>query len=142
MTASPSFRPMTSSDYDAAYALWQSVEGMSLGASDTREQIVRFLDKNPGLSFVCEIDGKLAGTILCSHDCRRGYLYHLAVDDLHRGKGIGTALVTGCIELLRQQGIVKCTILVFRSNEAGNRFWEHMGWEKRSDIDAFSLSLA
>lgn len=134
-------RTMTVTDYDATSALWQRVEGMSLGASDTREQITRFLDKNPGLSFVCESAGECVGTILCSHDCRRGYIYHLAVDAAHRGKGVGSRLVTTCLELLKQQGIMKCTVLVFRSNESGNRFWKRMGWEKRDDIDAFSLSL-
>lgn len=140
MTA-PAFRTMTIADYDTAYALWQRVEGMSIGASDTREQIARFLEKNPGLSFVCEADGQLVGTILCSHDCRRGYIYHLAVDESHRGKGISSELVTKCIELLKQQGIVKCTVLVYRSNKAGNRFWERMEWKRRDDIDAFSLNI-
>lgn len=134
-------RAMTIADYDAASALWQRVEGMSLGASDTCEQIARFLEKNRALSFVCEIAGECVGTILCSHDCRRGYIYHLAVDADHRGNGIGSRLVTTCTELLKQQGIMKCTILVFRSNEAGNRFWKRMGWEKRDDVTAFSLSL-
>ncbi len=41
-------RPMTIADYDAAYSLWQNVEGMSLGASDTREQISVFSRGIPG----------------------------------------------------------------------------------------------
>ena len=137
----PIYRPMTINDYDAAYALWLRVEGMSLGASDTREQIARFLEKNHGLSLVAEVGGTIVGTILCSHDCRRGYIYHLAVDAEHRGRGIGSALVTSGIGMLKGCGIVKCTILVYRTNEAGTRFWERMGWHRRGDIDAFSLSL-
>lgn len=134
-------RPMTIADYDAAYSLWQNVEGMSLGASDTREQISRFLDRNPGLSFVCDTDGRIVGTILCSHDSRRGYVYHLAVDAAYRGEGIGSSLLRKCTTLLSQQGVLKCTILVYRNNDQGRRFWEHMGWKLRSDIEAFSLEL-
>lgn len=134
-------RPLTSADYDAAYTLWQKVEGMSLGASDTREHISRFLERNPGLSFVCETDGRVVGTILSSHDGRRGYVYHLAVDTRHRRKGIGSALLRRCVGLIAQQGVLKCTILVYRNNEEGSRFLERMGWKLRSDIDAFSLEL-
>lgn len=134
-------RPMTIADYDAAYSLWQNVEGMSLGASDTREQISRFLERNPGLSFVCDTDGRIVGTILCSHDSRRGYVYHLAVDAAYRGEGIGSSLLRKCTTLLSQQGVLKCTILVYRNNDQGRRFWEHMGWKLRSDIEAFSLEL-
>lgn len=137
----PIYRPMTINDYDAACSLWSRVEGMSLGASDTREQIERFLQRNPGLSLVLEVDGTIVGTILCGHDCRRGYIYHLAVDAEHRRLGIGSALVASGIGLLKDCGIVKCTILVYRTNEAGSRFWERMGWRRRGDIDAFSLSL-
>lgn len=132
---------MTIADYDAAYSLWLKVEGMSLGASDTREQISRFLDRNPGLSFVCETDDRIVGTILCSHDSRRGYVYHLAVDAAYRRKGVGSSLLRICTALLAQQGVLKCTILVYRNNDEGRRFWEQMGWKLRSDIDAFSLEL-
>jgi ribosomal protein S18 acetylase RimI-like enzyme len=134
-------RPMTIADYDAAYSLWQNVAGMSLGASDTREQISRFLERNPGLSFVCETDGRIVGTILCSHDNRRGYIYHLAVDAAYRRKGVGSSLLKKCTSLLAQEGVLKCTILVCRENDEGRRFWEHMGWRLRSDIDAFSQEL-
>jgi hypothetical protein len=38
-------------DYDFVLTLWRSVKGLSVGESDSRENIERYLRRNPGLSF-------------------------------------------------------------------------------------------
>lgn len=134
-------REMYIDDYDHAHALWSRVEGMSLGASDSRENISRFLERSKGLSFICEAQGKIIGTVLCSHDFHRGYIYHLAVDEQYRGKGIGRELVSRCLEKLKQEGIPKCHIFVFKGNETGMNFWHGTGWKKRDDVYVFSKDL-
>ncbi|MFD1775970.1 GNAT family N-acetyltransferase [Paenibacillus rhizophilus] len=133
------YREMTKDDYDAAYSLWEKTEGMGLSAADSREEISRFLERNPGLSQVCvSPDGGLAGTALCGHDGRRGFLYHVAVSGEHRGKGIGRGLVSNCLEALRSEGIAKCHLMVIGSNADGQRFWSGIGWEFRDSILLYS----
>ncbi|BCG56976.1 N-acetyltransferase [Paenibacillus sp. URB8-2] len=133
------YREMTKEDYDAAYSLWKNTEGMGLSAADSREEISRFLERNRGLSQVCvSPDGGLAGTALCGHDGRRGFLYHVAVSGEHRGKGIGRALVSNCLEALRAEGIAKCHLMVIGSNADGQRFWNGIGWEFRDGILLYS----
>ena len=124
---------MTIADYDDALALWQATEGLGLSAADSREAITRYLARNPGLSFVARDDeGNLIGTVLCGHDGRRGYLYHLAVRSDSRGRGLGRSLAGHCLEALRRQGIEKCHAFVKRSNVAGQSFWQRTDWIERN----------
>jgi len=129
-------RKMTIADYDTVYALWLSCEGMGLnGTNDTREEIGKFLRRNPDTCFVAEEDGTIVGCIMAGHDGRRGYIYHTAVHPAHRRKGMGGALVKATIDALRAEGITKAALLVFARNEKGNAFWEKQGFILRTDVN-------
>lgn len=133
------YRPMTAEDYEAAYLLWENTAGMNLSEADSREEILHYLERNPGLSLVCVTDeGALAGTVLCGHDGRRGYLYHAAIHEDCRGKGIGRELVSRCLDGLRKAGIGKCHLMVIEDNELGRSFWSGIGWQERDGIVLFS----
>ena len=126
--------PMTMADYEDAMALWRRTEGMGLRPADAPQHIARFLERNPGLSFVARDGDALVGTGLCGHDGRRGYLHHLAVDRAYRGRGVGRALVERILDALRAIGINKCHLFVIKENQAAIDFWRHIGWELRQDI--------
>ncbi|MDK2906266.1 MAG: N-acetylglutamate synthase [Petrotoga sp.] len=128
-------------DYEQMYRLWEKTEGMGLSESDTKENIERFLNKNPGLNFVCEDDGQIIGTILCGEDGRRGYLYHLAVDKNYRRNGIGEKLVNLVLSSLKEKGIIKCHLFVYYENEIGKTFWEKTGWYKREELIIYSRDI-
>ncbi len=128
-------RPMLLPDYGAVRGLWEQTEGMGLNESDTPEAIALFLERNPELSLVVTAPtGAIIGAVLCGHDGRRGYLHHLAVDRAARGQGWGRLLVDECLRRLRAQGIPKCNIYLFVTNEAGRSFWLHEGWAVRDDL--------
>ncbi len=130
----PILRELTLDDYDAALALWKRCEGIGIGAGDTREGIAQFLARNPGLSFVIETQGQVIGTALSGHDGRRGFIYHLAVDSIHRQKGHGRKLVHACLEQLRRRGLQKTHIVVYANNQHGQEFWLKLGWVKRDNL--------
>jgi len=121
-------------DYDEALALWQRCEGIGLSDADERAPLLAFIEKNPGLNFIAREKGSLVGTCLCGSDGRRGYLYHLAVDPAKRRRGIGNRLVACTLRALAAQGIHKCHIMVYGSNESGLAFWMIGGWVKRPEI--------
>ena len=128
-------RRMTLRDYDAVVSLWRSVPGIGLDSDcDSRQGIIRYLRRNPGLSFVACINRTIVGAVLSGHDGRRGYLHHLAVVPAYRRIGIGKALVSQCLRSLKKQRIPKCNIFLFRSNARGRSFWEHNGWNLRRDL--------
>lgn len=138
---SPQYRPATIQDYDAMIHLWKSTPGMGLGQADSREGINLLLTRNPGLSTIAEVKKKLVATALCSHDGRRGFIYHLAVAEPYRGNGIGRTLVEKSLERFRQAGITRGNIVVYRNNAEGQDFWRKLGWRFRDDIVMFSKDL-
>ncbi|MCF5413480.1 GNAT family N-acetyltransferase, partial [Pseudomonas syringae] len=131
-------RSMTLDDYDAVIELMRSTPGISLRDADSREATARYLERNPGMSFVAEADGTLCGCVMCGHDGRRGYLQHLIVLPEYRQRGIAHELVERCLECLEALGIYKCHLDVMKSNEAAGRYWQGQGWTLREDIDRYS----
>lgn len=134
-------REMNIGDYDRAISLWKNTKGMGLSEADSRENIAHFLARNPGFSLVAEKGDEIIGTVLCGHDGRRGFLYHLAVQEEHRLQGVGKQLVTGCLDKLKLAGIAKCHIFVFRENQEGQEFWINTGWQVRSDLNVMSKDI-
>ena len=135
-------RVMTPDDYDRVYALWMSCKNMGFNdLDDSRAGIGRYLRRNPTTCFVAEIDGALAGVILAGHDGRRGFVHHMAVGEDYRRQGVGAALVERALSALRAEDISKVALLVFRYNEAGNAFWEKMGFALREDLNYRNRAL-
>ncbi|HOU44297.1 MAG TPA: GNAT family N-acetyltransferase [Anaerolineaceae bacterium] len=134
-------REMTLADYDEVYALWAASEGIGLSSADSREAIGAFLQRNPGLAFVA-VDGDIiVGAVICGTDGRRGYLHHLAVRSSHKRQGIGRHLAQACLNRLREQGIEKCHIFVYRENHSARQFWESIGWVERVELVLMTKTL-
>ena len=129
-------------DHAQARQLWEAMEGVGLSDADSHENIARFLERNPSLSFVAVDGGSVVATVRCGHDGRRGLVHHLAVASTHRRRGLGRALVAHALAALREQKIQKCHLLVFRENTSGRVFWERIGAEERVTLTTFSLATA
>ena len=128
-------RVMTIEDYNDVYRLWCNTQGMGLNsADDSRAGIEAYLRRNPSTCFVALEQGEIIGAILSGHDGRRGFIYHLSVSPEHRGKKIGSTLVESAMAALEKEGIRKVALVVFDRNEAGNAFWERLGFTKREDL--------
>ena len=128
-------RPMIIEDYDDVYRLWTLTKGMGLNnLDDTKTGINIFLQRNPNTCFVATFHNEIIGTIISGHDGRRGYIYHTAVSENFRKKGIGQKLVTSSLSALKTEGINKVALVVFSKNKLGNLFWEKIGFRKREDL--------
>jgi ribosomal protein S18 acetylase RimI-like enzyme len=123
-------REFSVSDYQAALELWQRVEGLEIAEGDDRESVAHFLSRNPGLSRVATDGSALVGVVMCGHDGRRGYIYHLAVDPIYQGSGLGKRLMNECLAGLRRAGLKRTLILVAHDNPRGRKFWLRHGWEE------------
>ncbi len=133
--------PMTIGDYDEVHALWMTIRGFGIRSlDDSREEIERFLRRNPTTSVVARVDGEMAGSILCGSDGRQGYLYHVCVKEQFRRQGIGTRMVGYCMKKLREEGINRIALIAFPRNDVGNAFWKTIGW-KKSDANYYEFSL-
>ena len=123
--------PMREEDYDDVRALWMTIRGFGIRAlDDSREDVVRFIRRNPTTSVVARAGGRVIGSILCGSDGRQGALYHVCVAAEYRRQGIGTRMVGQCMQRLREMGINKVALIAFAGNSAGNAFWQQIGWKK------------
>lgn len=136
-----SYSPMTIADHAEAWALWRRTEGVGISAADGREGIERYLDRNPGFSFVARAGGSLVGTLMAGHDGRRGYLFHLAVAGEIRGRGIGRELVRRSLEALKAAGIERTHAMVFSNNTSAHSFWRQIGFQYLDFMHVYSISL-
>ena len=137
-----SIMPMTDDDYDDVRALWMTIRGFGIRAlDDSREDIQRFIRRNPTTSVVARMDGRIVGSILCGSDGRQGALYHVCVAREYRRRGIGTHMVGYCMHQLRLMGINKVSLIAFTSNDAGNAFWKQIGWTRKSDVNYYEFVL-
>jgi ribosomal protein S18 acetylase RimI-like enzyme len=134
LSTAVTIRPMVIDDYNAVHAFWLACEGVGLGQGDSREAVARFLLRNPEMSLIAQAGDQMAGMVLCGHDGRRGFLYHLAVLPAFRSQGIGRALVERCLSVLAAEGIEKCNIVVYRDNDEGKGFWRRLDWVEREDL--------
>lgn len=135
------FAAMEPKHYEAALDLWRQCEGIVLRGADGRDGVERFLERNPGLSLVAMENGRLVGAILCGHDGRRGYLYHLAVAKNRRDRGIGSELVIRCLDRLARLGIEKVHVDVLGENSNAQAFWSTLGWHRRGDLIRYSCAV-
>lgn len=134
-------RALAVADISAALELWSGAEGVELTIGDQPEEVQRYLARNPEGSSAALIDGVLVAAVLCGHDGRRGYIYHLAVRADCRGRGLGHAVMQRSLAILKAAGIGRALLLVASDNEHGARFWRHEGWEDMPGVKPMCLDL-
>ena len=115
--------------------------GVSLGRSDTPDEIQKKLTRDPDLFLVAEEDGRIIGTVIGGYDGRRGLLYHLAVAESYRGRGIGSRLMDEVESRLRAKGCLRCYLLVTTNNPEGMQYYEKHGWERMDFVVTYGKNL-
>ena len=136
------FREMCIGDYSQVRALWMTIRGFGIRSlDDSREGVERFIRRNPDTSVVALDQGRVVGAVLCGHDGRRGCFYHVCVHEDYRKKGIGKAMAVFAMKALQKEQINKVSLIAFKSNEVGNRFWRSVGWTFRDDLNYYDFTL-
>ena len=133
-------RNLTMDDYDVLLQLLTETPGVTLREADSKSATTRYLERNPGLSFIAICDKSIVGCVMSGHDGRRGYLQHLVVKSQYRRQGIGEKLVKACLNALAQEGVLKTHLFVFKDNGSGNSFWSARGWILRDEIHMYSFN--
>lgn len=135
-------REMDISDYQQVMNLWSETEGMQLREADSEENIGKYLERNPNLSFVALQGEQIVGAILVGTDGRRGYIQHLAVSKACRGQGLGEKLISNAVDALSSIGIAKTHLFVINDNLNAQAFYENIGWHPRDEIRMFSFNAS
>ncbi len=128
-------------DYETVLELWeQAGPGIHIGRSDAPEEIKKKIARDPDLFLVAEIEGEIVGTVLGGFDGRRGLIYHLAVRQEFRQKGIGDILMREVEQRFREKGCHRSYLLVTKDNQEAIRFYEKRGWT-RMDLYIYGKDL-
>ena len=133
-------REMTSMDYEQVVALCDSSDADSCIATENVYAFGLVLYRNPGLSFVAEINGRIVAAIQCGHDARRGFVHFVAVEKNHQGNGVGTSLVNKVTEKLSMIGVRRCHIFIQQDHNS-RPFWENVGWVVSKDMTVASREI-
>jgi ribosomal protein S18 acetylase RimI-like enzyme len=122
-------------DYEDALRLWRAMEhGVRVGPSDEPTEIQKKLTRDPDLFLVAQATEGLVGTVIGAYDGRRGFVYHLAVADAYRRRGVGSELMGEVERRLRARGCLRCYLLVRPDNTAAQRYYEKVGWRLLDDL--------
>lgn len=133
--------PFNYEDYEEVYALWEEVFPDANNAEYSREVVKRFLERNPGTSFVARTDNKIIGAVLAGYDGWRGYIYHLGIRKDYRRKGVGDALLTRAEGALAGAGIEKVHLFVLKDNAPAKAFYGKHRYQMRDTLDIHSKYL-
>jgi ribosomal protein S18 acetylase RimI-like enzyme len=60
------------------------------------------------------------------------WIYDIAIDEEHRGKGYGRALLNGLEEVAREHGLESIALNVFAGNDYARRLYERAGYKPTS----------
>jgi ribosomal protein S18 acetylase RimI-like enzyme len=130
-------------DYAYTLKLWESIEaGVHVGRSDAFEEIQKKLKHDPDLFLVAEMNEEIVGTVIGGYDGRRGMIYHLAVHETVRERGVGALLLNEVEKRLQAKGCVKCYLLVLADNERAIQFYENRDWHEMKEVRIFGKEFA
>jgi ribosomal protein S18 acetylase RimI-like enzyme len=122
-------RPFRSGDTEAVVALWHQA-GLVVPWNDPYRDIERKLTVQPELFLVVEgVAGAVIGTAMAGYDGHRGWVNYLAVDEAHRGSGLGAELMAETERLLAERGCPKLNLQVRSSNAGVIEWYRTLGYE-------------
>jgi N-acetylglutamate synthase len=132
------FRP---ADYGRVMELWAE-GGLPLKPQgrDSREAIVRQVGL-PNVRFLVAEAGEggpVVGTVLATHDGRKGWINRLAVDAALRKRGLGARLVGEAERWLESQGTDILACLIEDDNAVSMAVFEKLGYKKHPEIIYFA----
>jgi ribosomal protein S18 acetylase RimI-like enzyme len=125
--------PIEDADLAGVIALWQRC-GLMRPWNDPAADIA-LARKGANAAVLVGRDGSgIAASVMVGHDGHRGWVYYVAVDPDHRGKGHGRAIMTAAEDWLRQAGIAKLQLMVRPDNTKVQAFYESIGYDEQERI--------
>jgi len=132
-------RPLRIDDYKALINLWNRAElSYRPEGRDSPEEFTRQVHLDHVLYLGAFMNCEMVGSILATHDGRRGWLNRLAVAPQHRRNGIAARLVERAEKELRTMGMRIITVLIEDWNQASFAFFKSQDYVRHDDVTYFS----
>ncbi|MBI4727523.1 GNAT family N-acetyltransferase [candidate division TA06 bacterium] len=128
-------RKLITTDYPELIRLWERAKlPAKPKGRDSRKHIAKEMACNPGF-FIGAFDRNLLiGSVIASHDGRKGWLNRIAVDPDYRRLGLAQKLTLAGEKALRKQGIKIFGLLIHEYNTASLKLAKKMGYKVHGDI--------
>jgi len=125
-------------DYDDVVRLWAEA-GIHYkpNGRESRSRMEKELKTGQALFLVAEVDKRIAGVVLGTHDGRKGWINRLAVAEECRRQNIASKLVTAVETRLKEQGIDVIACLIESENSISRTFFSKIGYTK-APVEYFS----
>ncbi|MFO7864947.1 MAG: GNAT family N-acetyltransferase [Salinivirgaceae bacterium] len=125
------------SDYKEINDLWKLL-GMGGKERGDDANIIQRTLKNGGVFFVARTGADIIGTAWVTTDQRRLYLHHMGVHPDFQNQGIGTQMLSKCIEWGEQTGL-QMKLEVNPVNEVAVAVYEKAGFKRLGDYNVFII---
>ena len=87
--------------------------------------------RDPELFLVAEDNKRITAAVLGGFDGRRGIVYHLAVREEYRDRGLGDELMTELEKRWKKLGCIRSYLLITPGNLIARQFYDNRNWEKQ-----------
>jgi N-acetylglutamate synthase-like GNAT family acetyltransferase len=131
----PMIRDAYSSDAEALVALIRHL-GYPASADAVRERVERLWSSEADRLVVAELDGEIVGlaslhtSLSIAYDGQAAKLSAIVVDERHRQRGIGRALVEEMEREAKRRGCCLVFLTTAGRREDAHAFYERMGFEE------------
>jgi len=132
-SAALAIAPIEDGDVTTVIALWERC-GLTRPWNDAAADIALARRGAHSTILIGRDGGAIIATAMVGHDGHRGWVYYVAVDPDHRGKGHGRAIMNAAEEWLRQAGIAKLQLMVRSDNAKVQAFYESIDYDEQERI--------
>ncbi len=108
------------------------------GGRDAREKLLEEVTHDTAAFLVAESGGGIVGTVLATHDGRKGWINRLAVTPAFRYRGLARRLLEEAEAVLDRKGLEIIACLIEEPNRGSMKFFKSAGYKKHTDIFYFS----
>ena len=129
-------------DYDSIVSLWTRA-GLHYqpNGRDSRANLEREIEDPSVDALVAYSNGKMIGTVIGTNDGRKGWVNRLAIDPVHRGKGVAKALVGQVEECFKARSLKIYCCLINAGNEPSQYLFERIGYDRHPEIVYYSKKI-
>lgn len=136
----PLIRRGDAADVSELLALWRRAEA-SPSPTETAADLRGLLERDPEAVLVAAAEGEIVGSLIVGWDGWRGTFYRLAIDPVHRRRGLATSLVRAGEERLHTLGARRLNAIVESEEADAMAFWAAAGYEPQAARRRFVKNL-